>query len=173
MWVYSDAATGYILSFSIYGKDPNVSISLNGLADDVVMRLLENKFNKVYSVFVDNFYTSPNLFLDLCNKGVSVTGTMRTNRKNFPSELREAWDKKPPRGTSIFCHYGLITAVRWFDNKDVYALSTYEGDVLISVRGRHEGETTQICCPNIISSYNSSMGGVELTDQYMSYYSVG
>ena len=60
------------------------------------MRLLENKFNKGYLVFVDNFYTSPNLFLDLFNKGVCGTGTMRTNRKNYPPELREAWDKKPP-----------------------------------------------------------------------------
>ncbi len=169
-----DAATGYIFSFSIYtGKDPNVSISPNGLADDVVMRLLENKFNKGYSVFVDNFYTSLNLFLDLFNKDVSGTGTVRTNRKNFPSEMREVWDKKPPRGTSIFRHYGPVTAVRWFDNKDVHALSTREGDILISVHRRHEGETTQICCPNIISSYNSSMGGVDLTDQNMSYYSVG
>ena len=174
VWVCSDAATGYVLSFSIYtGKDLNVSILPNGLVYDVVMRLLENKFNKGYSVFVDNFYTSPNLFLDLFNKGVPGTGTVRTNRKNFPSELREAWDKKPPRVTSIFHHYGPITAVRWFDNIDVYALSTYEGDVLTSVRRRHEGETTQICCPNIISSYNSSMGCVDLTDQYMSYYSVG
>ena len=55
----------------------------------------------------------------------------------------------------------------------MYALSTYEGNVLTSVRRRHEGETTQICCPNIISSYNSSMGGVDLKDQYMSYYLVG
>ena len=107
MWVFSGAATGYILCFSIYtGKDPNVSISLNGLADDVVMRLFENKF-----------YTSPNLFLDLFNKGVSGTETVRTNGKNFPSELREAWDKKPPRGTSIFRHYGPITDVRWFEIK--------------------------------------------------------
>ena len=171
MWVCSDAATGYILSFSIYtGKDPNVSISPNELAYDVVMRLLENKFNQRLLSIVDNFYTSPNLFLDLFNKGVSGTGTLRTNRKNFPSELREAWDKKPPRRMSIFRHYGPITAVRWLDNKDVYALSTYEGDVLTSVRRRHEGETTQICCLNIISSYNSSMDGVDLTDQYISYY---
>ena len=91
VWMCSDAATGYILSFSIYtGKDPNVSISPNGLGYDVVIRLLENKFNKGYSVSADNFYTSPNLFLDLFNKGVSGTGTVRTNRKNFPSELREA-----------------------------------------------------------------------------------
>ena len=79
VWVCSDAATGNILSFSIYtGKDPNVSISPNGLAYDVVMRLLENKFNKGYSVFVDNFYSSPNLFLDLFNKGVS--GREQTGR---------------------------------------------------------------------------------------------
>ena len=37
MCVCSDAATGYILSFSIYtGKEPNVTP--NGLAYDVVMR---------------------------------------------------------------------------------------------------------------------------------------
>ena len=153
VWVCSDAATGYILSFSIYtGKDPNVSISPNGLAYDDVMRLLENKFNKGHSVFVDNFYTSPNLFLDLFNKGVCGTGTARTNRKNFPSELRETWDTKPPRGTSIFHHYGPITAFRWFANKDVYALSTYEGDdVLTSVRRRHKERRNN---PNLSSKHN-------------------
>ena len=79
----SDAATGYILSFSIYtGKDPNVSISLNGLAYDVVMKLLGNNFNKGYSVFVDNFDSSPNLFLDLFNKGV-----WNWNRENKQEEF--------------------------------------------------------------------------------------
>ena len=37
VWVWSDAVTGCILSFSIYtGKDPNVSISPNGFAYNVM-----------------------------------------------------------------------------------------------------------------------------------------
>ena len=45
-----------------------VCADADGLAYDVVMRLLQTKFNKGYSVFVDNFYTSPNLFLHLFKK---------------------------------------------------------------------------------------------------------
>lgn len=96
VWVYSDAVTGYIHSFAVYtGKDPGVPLSSSGLAYDVVMNLLKDKFYKGYSVYIDNFYTSHKLFLDLHAKGVTATATVRTNRKHFPSDLSASGPKPP------------------------------------------------------------------------------
>ena len=38
-------------------------------------------------VYVDNFYTSPQLFEDLYHQGMYACGTCRTNRKQFPGYL--------------------------------------------------------------------------------------
>ena len=89
VWVCCDAAIGYILSFNIYtGKYPNVSILLKSLAFDVILRLLENRFNKSYSVCRQLLHR-PKLVFILVQKGVAATGTRRTNRKNIPSELKD------------------------------------------------------------------------------------
>jgi len=40
-----------------------------------------------FDLFMDNYYTSPQLFLTLYNKGVNCCGTARVNRKGFPKSL--------------------------------------------------------------------------------------
>lgn len=63
--------------------------------------------------------------------------------------------------------------VRWSDNKDVYALSTLFSDSLTTA-WRRVGDTVQdIPCPQVISDYNAFMGGVDLADRVMCYYSIG
>ena len=61
----------------------------------------------------------------------------------------------------------------WYDNKDVYALSTMHSDSLTTVRQQVDKASKDIHCPLIISDYNKYIGGVDLADQAMCYYSVG
>ena len=69
------------------------------------------------------------------------------------------------RGTCTFAYHEQLTAVRWRDNKDVYALSTAYSDLLTVVKHHIDGVTQDIPCPYVIHDYNSFMGGVDLADQ--------
>ncbi len=85
VWVCSESKTGYICNFHVFtGKGAE---SQHGLAHAIVMDLLDTTtslFEKGRVLYVDNFYTSPVLFEDLYNRG-TFAGTVRTNRKHFPS----------------------------------------------------------------------------------------
>ena len=49
------------------------------------MNLMNGMFRQGYHLFVDNFYSGPQLFNDLYDKGCMVTGTVREDRKGFCS----------------------------------------------------------------------------------------
>ena len=52
-----------------------------GLCSRVVLELLDGLEEQCPKVYLDNYYTSPELFLALYNKKVNVCGTARSNRK--------------------------------------------------------------------------------------------
>ncbi len=53
-----------------------------GLSTRVVLELLDGLEEEHPKLYVDNYYTSPILFLKLYKKGINVCGTVRTNRKH-------------------------------------------------------------------------------------------
>jgi hypothetical protein len=59
----------------------------------VVMKLLQGLEDKGHCVVMNNFFCSIPLFRDLANKGIYATGTIRSNRINLPSHLKNtrAW----------------------------------------------------------------------------------
>ena len=175
VWVCADGVTGYVCTFSIYtGKDPAKPSNPKGLAYEVVTSLTKNYHNQAYILYTDNFYTSPELSRGLLDLGTYSSGTVRINRKHFPAALLNAC-ALPERGDHVFYFCEDIAAVRWHDRKDVYALSTFIGDELTTVkrRGKTSGSRVDVSCPEIIADYNQFMGGVDLADQHFCYYSVG
>ena len=106
-----------------------------------------------YVVYTDNFYTSPQLCKDLLTKGFYSTGTIRTNRKNFPVMLTQK-RRKCERGDCTFSYHDHITAVKWHDNRDVFAMSTFVSDKMTTVkRQKDSGPRVDISCPEMISDY--------------------
>ena len=92
-WVFACPETGYTYKFEVYtGK--RLTKTNNGLGYDVVMNLMNGMFRQGYHLLVDNFYSSPQLFSDLYDKGCMATGTVRKNRKGFPSGLANSMTKK-------------------------------------------------------------------------------
>lgn len=67
-----------------------------------------------------------------------------------------------------------LTAVWWRDCRDVYAMSSMHSTSAAIVMKRPKGckEKKPTPCPTIIADYNHFMGGVDLTDQHLSYYSL-
>lgn len=63
--------------------------SSNGLGYDVVISLLQDYLSQGYSLYIDNFYTSPTLVTDLYGLGVHATGTLECSRVGVPNEIKE------------------------------------------------------------------------------------
>ena len=69
---------------------------------------------------------------------------------------------------------GKMVAVWWRDRRDVLALSTMRNTSTTIVLKCPKGgrEKRPLPCPTITDDYNQYMGGVDLTDQNLSYYSM-
>ena len=63
-----------------------------------------------------------------------------------------------------------ITAVRWFDKRDVFAMSTLHGNEMLSITTK--ASTEPINKPKLIADYNSNMSGVDLCDQLLVCYAL-
>lgn len=173
VFVNSESKTGYVLTFQIYtGKV--TSAAPKSVGHRVVLDLLGPYLGKGHWLFTDNYYTSPELLLDLLAKGTYATGTVRQNRVNFPEVLKSENNKNLDTGTYHFATSGSLTAVLWHDRKDVTMLSTAHNQSIDIVMKRPKGsrDKVQMPCPTCICDYNAYMGGVDLTDQHISYYSL-
>lgn len=173
IWVNSEAKTGYVLKFEIY-TGAHEGTREKGLSYRVVMELMEPFQGKGHCLFIDNFYTGPKLLLDLLERGTYSAGTVRPNRKGFPPDLKPSGSAVPGNMRFGTASEGRLTAVWWFDRRDVLALSTMHNTSATVVLKRPKGsrEKQPIPCPTIISEYNAYMGGVDLMDQHLSYYSM-
>ena len=73
---------------------------------DVVMQLVQLLAFQGYELYVDNFYSSPDLFVNVLDHGVTATGTFRSNWRRLSPEvvaLKLALEKsKVPQGTGYY-----------------------------------------------------------------------
>ena len=173
VFVNSEAKTGYVLTFQVYtGKLSDTESSSKGVAHRVVMDLVDPYLGKGHWLFTENYYSSPALFLDLLEHNTYATGTVRPNRKNYPEILKS--ESKMDVGSYHFATSGDLVAVRWHDRRDVYMVSTAHNTSVEVAMKRPKGSRDKqpLLCPSCVSDYNMYMGGVDLADQYISYYSL-
>ena len=163
-WVLADAANGYLWNWDLYtGKDDNISNHNLGLAHRVVMNLLDDDRlrNKGYRVFMDNFYSSPDLFHDLQEEGFEACSTLRSNRRGIPDDLKSA---KLRKGESHFSRDDDLLFMKWKDKREVMMLSTFHDDTFIEKRRRTrlaQDGVERIEKPAVVEEYNMHMGGVD------------
>ena len=121
--------SGYTIDFNIYtGKSSEHTD--HGLSHDVVMELVQPFAFQGYQVYVDNFYSSPDLFTHLLEYSITATGTLRTNRRGVPGDvvvLKEALDKRSvTRGTGYYIRdpESSIVYSCWRDKRVVTVMTT-------------------------------------------------
>ena len=137
VWVNSEANTGYVLTFQIYtgAMAKDASNSSKSLGHRVVMDLLQPYLGKGHRLFVDNFYTSIPLFLDLLEHGTYATGTIVSTRKYFPEGLK-AERNRLQIGSYKFAVSEKMIACIWRDRRDVTMLSTMHSTSVTTVMKR-------------------------------------
>ena len=124
-------------------------------------------------VYVDNFYTSPELFSSLYEREVYACGTLRKGRRNVPGEITIDNPRRHQRSYSQWLMSGPIFAQSWLDTKPVYFLSTIhkpyyapgtpEKNTVVKRRSGARG--MDVSCPPLLHDYYTGMGGVDLKDQ--------
>ena len=170
VWVLAESTTGYVYNFEIYSwKEVERRLSLG---EHVVMSLIEGISLKNRQLFFDSYFNSLVLLFKLRRQQIPATGTIRSDRKYFPTELKKR--EKLERGDYRYLTSNGVSVVKWMDKKEVFVASNYfdptaSGEV--SRRGK-DGSRRQISCPLAIVQYNKYMGGVDLPDQKIKCYMI-
>ena len=76
----------------------------------------------VHKLYVDNFYSSPDLYDDLVQKKIFCCGIVRLHRKGMPKDLKPK-TLRLNRGDIRVRTRGDMTAVVWKDKRDVCLLT--------------------------------------------------
>ncbi|NP_001418355.1 wu:fc11c11 [Danio rerio] len=171
LFVLADSLCAYTWDFFIYEGKVKTE-QRKGISYDSVMALIDERvLGTGYKLFVDNFYTSPTLFRDLLSKKIGACGTIRANRIGH--------SKTPaPRGNIRWFREDGLLFVEWKDKRDVLMCSTfhkaYNGDYIKrNVKGKGGVWTPQdFPVPAAVLDYNKHMGGVDVSDALIGYYTV-
>lgn len=176
-WIMA-SSSGYVYNFKIYtGKSDNYNREL-GLGGSVVTEFANNVESlSNINFYFDNFFTSYKLMVELKNKGINATGTVRQNRiKKCPMILPKLMSKKSRGEYEVYREKNLnIYCIQWNDTKPVTIMSNcYNAFPLKNVKRYIKTEKKYISVnqPFIIYKYNKFMGGVDLADNLISCYRI-
>ena len=116
----SESSSGYIIVFEVYtGKGTSCAADVANPIDKecsrttkLVLGLLEEfkLLNKGHCVYMDNYYSSPELFEELYFRETYACGTVCTNRKGMPDCIKRI-NVKPLE--SAYLHNGPLLCLKW------------------------------------------------------------
>ena len=123
----------------------------NSFTENIVLSLVKNIENSGRTLFFDSWKSSISLIHKLTNKGFKVVTTIRKNAKNL-------LNKEDLENSSK--HYAFSNENNWFiqlhkDKNDVYFASNFKENI-----------------EDIKDYYNEKNRGVDIMDQYISYYNI-
>ena len=134
-FVLSDSKSGYLSRVRIYyGKETQLIDGPLPHTAKVVMSLVEPFHHQGYDLYIDRFYSSPLLATELVKVGVTVTGTVQSNRRGLPKDITAK--RKEPRGTVRAARSGDMLVLSWVDKRKVLMLSTKHSIAVVQVRSR-------------------------------------
>ncbi|XP_031145958.1 ARL14 effector protein isoform X1 [Sander lucioperca] len=172
LFVLADSNCGY--TWNVFVRQGKSSGSGKGPGYESVMSLMDfTCLGTGYHLYVDNFYTSSQLFKDLLKKGIGACGTIHANRVGFPHNF----PRGTPRGTIQWIRNGKVLFVKWMDTQEVIVCSTihkaFNGDaVRRRVKTAGKWVQTDVPIPVAVKDYNQHMGEVYRSDALTGYYNV-
>ena len=154
-----------------FGSSKNLQVpNEEGLSksESIVVRMLGNLLGRGSHVYTDNFYTSTRLLDYLWRRRTYLTGIINPLR-GVPKVLR---DFPCPLKSSYFMRFGHQLICKYSDRKVIYCItSKYLARVITVIK--HWASRPWFFLPLPIHKYNLNMGGVDMADQKLKYYSNG
>ena len=149
-----------------YGLGGNVVLSMVNIVDEFEEKNVE--------FFFDNYFSSNQLLVNLSERKILATGTVRSNRTQGADLilLEKKLMEKTIRGTYDFACTNDIFITNWNDNSIVQMISNcHQIDPINNVKRRVKGQGEQfVSQPKCIQEYNEGMGGVDQMDRLLQSY---
>ena len=107
-----DVNTKYILNAIPYlGNESSTEVKGMMLGHYFTKKLSEPYFNSGRNVTVDNWFTSVPLANDMLDNGLTIVGTIRSNKPDIPFEMLKTSECKP--GITAFCLENKLTLLSY------------------------------------------------------------
>lgn len=161
--------SGYTWNFKIHSGSQKPHQELNA-TESLTIELCEELLDQGATLYADNYYCSVTLAEYLLHKKTYLCGTLKGTRKFLPKEVTE-WKlrknemkgKENSKGVKVF---------KWRDKRNVLTISTQpeHSDQLVP-SGKKNRKKEDIFKPESVLAYNKAKKGVDVSDQYTSYYS--
>lgn len=171
----------------MYAGARNETVQESNSPAEVVKRLLGDLMKRPPGsgapmfLFLDNFYTTLPLVLELLEKSIYVTGTVRGNRKGLPLDVVDAKLKAGQTAWRMMKSNGKpVLILKWKDASDVLVMSSAFEPRLVDRAKRpyseeddeddEEEEPGKI--PEAVSEYRIGMRPVDTHDQISGTYAL-
>ena len=146
--------------------------SETGLGARVVTDLTRSLVRGHYHIYMDNYFTGIPLFKELLNDGLYACGTIKSNRKGWPSAFHPKLLKN--QGDYQVCELGKtnLVATCWHDKRQVNVLSTNSApnDIVNIERRQKTREVKIVPAPVAVQNYQAYMNGIDHADQLRMQY---
>ena len=124
--------------------------------------------NEGYHLYLDNFYTSPELLEHLLL--YRTPGTVKLNRTGIPCMLNvQEWAKYHNRGDMRWVRHAPVLSLQWIDSKPITILTTLfsaNEEIDCQRRMKQDGNFQNVMVPQPLAiHYNQYMDGVDRSDQ--------
>ena len=170
LWCLADAGTGYVQTFSVYtGVTPEAQGSLSYR---VVINLikLSGLAGFGYRLFVDNFFTSVELFQDLFSNFLTLAcGTVRLSRRGFPPKRGVEEARQHAQGTRQLrlCSEGATPGNSMAGQKTCLHKSSFhsnnQGTVSRRVKVNGQFSKKEFSCPESVLIYVQVFNGCSIS----------
>lgn len=117
-----------------------------------------------HRLYVDNWYSSPTLFLALFDQNTNACGTVKANRQGMP-----AFTKKLLKGQTEAKQTDKLLALKWTDRRDVHMLTTLNLNEMGDTGKLDRITGVKLLKPLAVLDYNENMGGVDKSDMMLSF----
>ncbi|XP_015907361.3 piggyBac transposable element-derived protein 3-like [Parasteatoda tepidariorum] len=178
LWILA-SFDGYPFHIIPYqGAKKDIESDLKKAKKSLFQMVVENLLSIVetpalYKIYMDNFFTSYDLFVSLKSKNFFATGTVRENRMGKCPLKSSKILGKIDRGTSDrkFDSRNEIAAALWNDKRVVSLITSFEETKCFTkVERRMKGGKLKVDIPSCVVSCNKYKNGVDLFDNLMETY---
>ncbi|KAF7685137.1 PiggyBac transposable element-derived protein 4 [Cucumispora dikerogammari] len=160
LYFLCDSSNAYVCSLEMFSGAKRRVV-------EVVKSLVSEYHNLNHKLYMDNFYTSLQLFDSLKEKGIYSSGTMRAFRGE--PEIFRTLKKTIPKNKIFIQQQKDTTCFLWHDKKPVVFLNNF---LNIDEHLTEQNIFTKQK-PTIIKDYDKYMGGVDVYDKMVKTYFAG